>query len=224
VEAGSHSARGERTRTRLIQAAKQVFERDGFLESRISDITAEAGLSQGSFYHYFDSKESLFRIIAEQTEVRLLSMDDIGLDPDHRSPIERIRAANHSYLKAYQQEARIMRVIEEVTRYNDDVRRVRETRGHELATRLEASIERLQSQGLVDQRIDRQYAAQALGGMVARFAEDLFFGNVKFDIAVAGEQLTLLWANALGLKDEPNPSSGSAGDGRPRSEKRPRRG
>ena len=34
------SARGARTREALVQAARDVFEREGFLESRITDITA----------------------------------------------------------------------------------------------------------------------------------------------------------------------------------------
>jgi hypothetical protein len=37
--------------------------------------------------------------------------------------------------------------------------------------------------------------------MVARFAEALFFGGGGFDLDTAVDQLTLLWANSLGLKE-----------------------
>jgi AcrR family transcriptional regulator len=47
---GPRSLKGARTRTRLLQAAKEIFEEDGFLEGRISDIAERAGLSHGSFY------------------------------------------------------------------------------------------------------------------------------------------------------------------------------
>src|SRR5580698_7583907 len=57
VDVEPRSAKGRRTRARLLEAAKAVFERDGFLAARISDIAAEAEVSHGSFYHYFDSKE-----------------------------------------------------------------------------------------------------------------------------------------------------------------------
>ena len=53
------SRKGFETRARLVAAAKQVFEEVGFLAARISDISARAGLSHGSFYHYFDSKDDL---------------------------------------------------------------------------------------------------------------------------------------------------------------------
>lgn len=202
MEAEPRSAKGRRTRARLLEAGKAVFERDGFLQARISDIAAEAQVSHGSFYHYFDSKESLFREIAEEVEVRLVSMDDLGTDADGKDgPIDRIRAANRSYLSAYKREARIMRVIEEVSRYNDDVRSVRTKRDDYLAARLESAIARLQAAGVADKRIDRRYAATALGGMVARFAETMFVVGGGYDQEVAVEQLTLLWANALGIRE-----------------------
>jgi AcrR family transcriptional regulator len=192
------SAKGRRTRARLLEAGKAVFERDGFLQARITDIATEAQVSHGSFYHYFDSKESLFREIAEEVEVRLVSMDDIAHDPN-AGPVERIRAANRAYLSAYRKEARIMRVIEEVSRYNDDVRMVRAKRDDYLAARLESAIKRLQADGSADRRVDERYAATALGGMVAKFAEMMFIGGAHFEMEAAIEQLTLLWANALGL-------------------------
>lgn len=203
MDAEPRSAKGRRTRARLFEAGKVVFERDGFLQARITDIAAEANVSHGSFYHYFDSKESLFREIAEEVEVRLVSMDDIAQDRgEDAGPIDRIRAANKAYLTAYKKEARIMRVIEEVSRYNDDVRLVRSKRDDYLAARLESAIKRLQAEGLADERIDERYAATALGGMVAKFAEMMFVGGARFDMQAAVEQLTLLWANALGLSPD----------------------
>jgi AcrR family transcriptional regulator len=202
MDAAPRSPKGRRTRARLLEAGKTIFERDGFLQARISDIAAEAGVSHGSFYHYFDTKEELFREIAEEVEVRLVSMDDIAHDvgPD-AGPIDRIRAANRSYLSAYRKEARIMRVIEEVSRYNDDVRMVRAKRDDYLTVRTESAIARLQAAGLADSRIDTHYAAIALGGMVAKFAEMMFIGGAKFDLHTSVEQLTLLWANALGIQE-----------------------
>jgi hypothetical protein len=93
-----------------------------------------------------------------------------------------------------------MRVIEEVSRYDDTVRSVRVKRDDYLAARMESAIARLQAEGNADPRIDTKYAALALGGMVARFAETMFIGGQSFDLNEAVEQLTLLWANALGIK------------------------
>ncbi|WP_216913185.1 TetR/AcrR family transcriptional regulator [Nocardia sp. NBC_01377] len=207
MDAVPRSAKGRRTRARLLEAGKGVFERDGFLQARITDIANEAEVSHGAFYHYFDSKESLFRQIAEEVEVRLVSMDDITHESDHKGgAVERIRAANRSYLLAYRREAKIMRVIEEVSRYDRDVRAVRTKRDDYLGLRLESAIARLQADGSADPRIDKRYAAMALGGMVARFAETMFVGGASYDLDEAVEQLTLLWANSLGI-DSGDPRS-----------------
>ena len=203
MNAEPKSSRGRLTRQRLLAAGKKIFERDGFLQARVSDIAAEAGVSHGSFYHYFDSKESIFRVVAEAVEVRLISVDDSAHDKQTTNdPIEKVRAANRSYLLAYKKEAKIMRVIEEVSRYDDEVRKVRVERDNELAARLESAIATLQAQGLADERIDVRYAAMALGGMVARFAEQMFVGGGKYTQDRAIDQLTLLWCNALGLSPD----------------------
>src|SRR5438270_11126105 len=78
---GPRSRKGVLTRARLVDAAKEIFEENGFLEARISDIAERARLSHGSFYHYFESKEEIFREVAEAQEDRLsvLSIIESGL-------------------------------------------------------------------------------------------------------------------------------------------------
>lgn len=195
------SNKGRRTRARFIEAGKVVFARDGFLKARIVDIATEAKASYGVFYHYFDSKETLFREIAEETEVILLSMDDL---PDPRSgpvhPYERIREANRSYLTAYRRNASLMKVIEEVSHYDDQVRAARERRQDAFGARQSASIRRLQREGLVDPAIDAGYAAMALSSMVAAFASAMFVTGAPYELDQAVEQLTILWTNALGIE------------------------
>jgi hypothetical protein len=133
-------------------------------------------------------------------EVRLLAMDDLPHDDsEEHDPYERIRDANRSYLKAYRKEARLMSVIIEVSRYDDQVRAVRDRRQEEFGARLAASVARLQKKGQADPDIDGHYAGMALGGMVATFADALFAGRWKYDLETAVEQLSILWANALGV-------------------------
>jgi AcrR family transcriptional regulator len=190
-----------------------VFARDGFLKARIGDIALEAGVSYGAFYHYFDSKEAIFREIAEEMEVTLLSIDD-GPDSD-TSPTDayqRIRHANRSYLSAYRRHAGIMRVIEEVSSYDDEVRAVRDRRQEQFAARLNASIQRLQRKGQADPDVDGAYAAMALGGMVAAFAAALFGAGAPFEFEQAVEQLSIIWANALGIaRPASEPAAAPAG-------------
>jgi AcrR family transcriptional regulator len=196
------SRKGEQSRAQLIKAAKEIFERDGFLNARISDIAKRARLSYGAFYHYFDSKEQIFREVAEAQEVRLTAPQNrVGESGrDDPSPRERIRQANRSYLERYRSEARIMGVIEQVSRYDPHVNEARIASQKHFAERAELAIRRLQSEGAADPQVDPALAADALGSMVARFAELwLTQGYRNYDFEEAVDQLTLLWANAIGL-------------------------
>lgn len=47
------------TREKLIDTAEKLMLRDGYSATRVDDVIRQAGLSKGSFYHFFDSKESL---------------------------------------------------------------------------------------------------------------------------------------------------------------------
>lgn len=178
-----------------------MFERDGFLNARISDIAATANLSQGSFYHYFESKEQIFREVAEAQERRLTEPDpDAGDARVEMSPREVIRRANERYFERYRDAADLMGVIEQVSRYDEPVSAARFATMKHFSERAERSIRRLQREGLADKKVDARIAADALGAMVARFAEIwMVQGYRDYDFDKAVDQLTRLWANALGL-------------------------
>jgi AcrR family transcriptional regulator len=54
------SARGEKTRQKLLHAAEQVFGELGYHDASIVKITEAAGVGQGTFYLYFASKKECF--------------------------------------------------------------------------------------------------------------------------------------------------------------------
>lgn len=54
------SARGQRTRARILEAAEEVFGDLGYHEASIVKITEAAGVAQGTFYLYFASKQDVF--------------------------------------------------------------------------------------------------------------------------------------------------------------------
>lgn len=65
------SAKGLRTRQRLIEAAEQIFAEHGWEEASIVKITEEAGVSQGTFYRYFLSKQAVFDELVEDLNRRV---------------------------------------------------------------------------------------------------------------------------------------------------------
>lgn len=55
------TARGARTRARILKAAEETFGTMGYHKAGISDITRAAGVAQGTFYTYFGGKEEILR-------------------------------------------------------------------------------------------------------------------------------------------------------------------
>jgi AcrR family transcriptional regulator len=198
---GPRSRKGVLTRARLLDAAKQIFEEQGFLEARITDIAERAGLSHGAFYHYFDSKEQVFREVAQTLDDRLSEpMESVIFAESPAGPRDRIFTAIHRHLAQYQQEARIMGVIEEVARYDEHVFAVRAASGARHREQIADSIRRMQRRRLADPALDPDVAAAALGSMVERFAEMwLAQGQLDATLDGAAETLATLFANALGL-------------------------
>ncbi len=212
---GPRSRKGVQTRARLVAAAKEIFEESGFLDARISDIAERAGLSHGSFYHYFDSKEEIFREVAADVDERLAApLGAVILDPNsHASPHERIHEAMRRHFESYSEEAKIMGVIEQVARYDSEVGALRLARHKDYEAEVAESIRQLQSRGLADAALEPVVTAAALGAMTTRFAETwLVEGAVDSSFDEAVEQLTLIYVNALGLTakgNKPRPPSGT---------------
>jgi AcrR family transcriptional regulator len=51
----------EERRQQILEAALAVFSQRGYHATNVSDVAAQAGVSQGTIYWYFDSKDELFQ-------------------------------------------------------------------------------------------------------------------------------------------------------------------
>lgn len=56
-----------RRRDAILDAARYTFERDGFSESKMTDIARRARMAVGTLYLYFDSKDAIARALAGLT-------------------------------------------------------------------------------------------------------------------------------------------------------------
>jgi len=78
-------------RAQIIKAALACFSRKGYTNTTMDDIVAESGLSKGSLYWYFDSKDDLF------AQAVMSFFDDFGQETlaeieKHETASEKIRA------------------------------------------------------------------------------------------------------------------------------------
>ena len=95
---GVRKAKAAETETALKDAARKVFAERGYLNTKITDITAAAGRAAGSFYNHFASKEELLQALLSDL---LASADDsVQTDPEH-DPDFTGRAAIRYHVAAY---------------------------------------------------------------------------------------------------------------------------
>jgi AcrR family transcriptional regulator len=64
--------RKERTKRHLLEVARRLFSEKGIYWAKVEDITELADLGKGTFYKYFDSKETLIRVLLEEERGGLL--------------------------------------------------------------------------------------------------------------------------------------------------------
>jgi AcrR family transcriptional regulator len=65
------TARGVRSRAALLDAARRLFRTKGYSNTKIADISREAGRALGSFYTYFDNKEAVLEELAEDFKAEI---------------------------------------------------------------------------------------------------------------------------------------------------------
>ena len=90
--------RRAQTRQRLLDAAREVFAREGFGRSTVEQVCEAAGFTRGAFYSNFTSLDELFLEMWAQESASMLSrLQDVAEDPrrvsDLRSAVERVLEA-----------------------------------------------------------------------------------------------------------------------------------
>jgi AcrR family transcriptional regulator len=198
--AGARTARGAATQAQLVRSAKKIFERDGFLDARITDITATAGTATGSFYKYFASKEEIFLAVVKALDEEGLHTPSLELlAAEHDDLFADVAEHQRRYLATYRRNAKMMSVIEEVTNIDDSFRKERTSRAQPWIEGNVAAIRALQEAGRADPSLDPLVAGRTLSIMLSRAAYVTFVLEEEGPEAIDGlaETLTRIWMNAL---------------------------
>ena len=91
----------ERRREQILEKATAVFARHGYPNTDVQFIADPLGVSKGTVYRYFPSKERLFLAAVERGVRRLdeVMLREITAD---RDPVERLVSATRAYLEFFQ--------------------------------------------------------------------------------------------------------------------------
>lgn len=211
-------------RGQLLAAAREVFERDGYLNARVADIAATAGASHGNFYTYFESKTDIFRCLVGEEMERLYTTLGSGSQPSPEpnvqapgSPwrsveeiVDDIDGANRRFVAMYERNAALLGLFEQVTSFDPEVRALRMRVRRRMVDRVAVSIRHMQADGLVSDALDPHYSASILVSMVNAIVHHWLVVGETFDGETLIRTLTQLWVGALGLPQSVEQPGGQA--------------
>ncbi len=83
--------RKEERPAELLAAALELFVEKGFAGTRLDDVAARAGVSKGTLYLYFDSKEALFKAVIQDGIVPVLEEGATMVDSFEGSSTDLLR-------------------------------------------------------------------------------------------------------------------------------------
>lgn len=195
------SARAKRTQAQLLAAAQTVFERDGYLAARVTDIAVEAGVSHGTFYTYFTSKNDAFRAVMQSALDNIYSSGAAPIEDKAINQRARIDLANRQFIEVYRQNTALMALFEQAATIDEEVRALRLAVRQRAISRVQKSIERLQREGNARRSLDAYTTAAALVGMVNFTVYFWLVMGEQYDEAVLLRTLNELWASAIGLAE-----------------------
>lgn len=111
-------SKSEETKRGLLRAAEKLIGQNGYDKTHISDITREAGVGQGTFYLYFQSKLDILKALVQDINKGLrfaVYQYIVGLS--HRNDIEvGALLAFSEYIKNHRNAYRVVREAEFVDR------------------------------------------------------------------------------------------------------------
>ena len=106
----------EERKQELIEAAERLFTERGYEDTAVSDIVREIKVGQGTFYHYFKSKEDILGAVAEK-QVAPLAEEISRIAKSDAHPAFKLNAMMNSFLRANSSETGLMRQLHQKGNY-----------------------------------------------------------------------------------------------------------
>ena len=142
--------KGLQTRQKVLDAARRVFARDGYVEARMSDVAVEAGLSTGGLYRYFDNKIDLFAAVIADIHEEFYQLSGHTRPLLASDPYAALTEANRGYIEHYFEHREVMRVFIEAASIEEQFREILRSMRDRHVKRFTAAYKNLYGDGDVN--------------------------------------------------------------------------
>jgi AcrR family transcriptional regulator len=176
-------------RVAILEAARAVFARQGYAETVVDDIAAQAGVAKGTVYLYFPSKEQIY-LAALMEDARNLHAESRSAMESADTWQEKLRAFVEVRLRYFEAHQDFFRIF--LTEF-----RSMYLRGKPVSAELQHLVEEGQSQ------LARMVAAAAARGEIRAVDPDLTALTISDLTCGLMERRLRLWGRPMGAKDVP---------------------
>lgn len=195
------TARGERTRQRIVEAAERLFRTASSYDNiSVADIARASGTSVGTIYRYFESKEDLLHLLLSDAFWRMYKASR-GIWRGSDGAEANIERTTRAYLEAFFDERAFLRLALRLASTSDSVRDTWWSMRKELRERMRARLQQDLTLGTA-QPLDPEIAIRALLGMVNGYAAQSFIDEEygparRADIPTVAAVLSQIWYRAV---------------------------
>jgi AcrR family transcriptional regulator len=194
--------KAQRTRRRILDAARSLFSERGYHNTAVADIIERTGVSCGTFYQYFRDRSDVLGAIITERAVQLARQISQWRTARSTDDLEAMITA---FVEMYTESVEVSGVWESACHVDKDAATLRRSLGRILTESVERELIRGSKAGRCRHfsPTEAALAARALAGMVDRFC----YVTYVFDPPETGPPepeeaaslLAQLWANAICL-------------------------
>lgn len=195
--------KGQRTRARLLDAARELLDRDGFHDLKTTEVAPYAGLATGVFYIYFKDKPDLVLQLFDDVIER--NVAHIFKGPHYDDPFEAVLAANSRYVELFAGGGGLNRAIGQIVDALPEARIRWQAANARIARRIARGLARVE--GRAEPSELQVFAALALQAMLdavllQAFAyRDPALAELAEDPGRLARHLSVLWFRAAYGRD-----------------------
>jgi TetR/AcrR family transcriptional regulator, fatty acid metabolism regulator protein len=176
---------------RIIAAAVRVFAKNGFYNSKVSEIARAANVADGTIYLYFQNKDDILISLFEEEMNRVLEnvRQAIAGESDPARQLERFAEAHLSLMERNPEMAEIIQV--ELRQSSKFMKEYKNDKFHEYLNIISSIIKQGQAQGIFRADIQPGIAKRAFFGALDEMSRHWVLSPMKkYSTALAAQQIS----------------------------------
>ena len=188
---------------KIIKVAIKVFAKNGFYNSRVSEIAKEAKVADGTVYLYFKNKDDILISLFEEEMDRIITNMKDEIDQE-QSPVDKIKRFASVHLNMVREDKNLAEVIQvELRQSTKFMREYRNRKFVEYLNIISSIVRQGQEEGLFRREIMPGLVKRAFFGALDELSTMFLFHQKKrYEIDQAAQQVATFFLNGIIIEDE----------------------